>query len=173
VRAPRSRRLRAEIPEVGAHLDFAARQFADPEVAPWHWPAHLGGARTRDQTREIIEREAAQFAQTGFCLWWWRELESGALVGQAGLNRAEVEGEPVVEVGWSIAPDRWGEGLATEAGRASLDWGFDVVGLDRIVSFTLHDNLASRRVMEKLGMERVGEFERKALPHVLYQATAT
>jgi ribosomal-protein-alanine N-acetyltransferase len=75
----------------------------------------------------------------------------------------------VVEVGWSIAPDRWGEGLATEAGRASLAWAFDVAGLDRVVSYTLRDNLASRRVMEKLGLRYLREFERRGFDQVLYE----
>ncbi len=75
----------------------------------------------------------------------------------------------MVEVGWSVAPDRWGEGLAPEAAAASLDWGFEVCGLEEIVSFTMPDNHASRRVMEKLGMRYVRDFDRAGLPHVLYR----
>ena len=93
----------------------------------------------------------------------------GDLIGYTGLNRAEVEDEPVLEVGWSIAPERWGEGLATEAARAAVAWGFDRAELEEIVSFTLVDNARSQRVMERLGMERVREFERRGLPHVLYR----
>jgi [ribosomal protein S5]-alanine N-acetyltransferase len=77
----------------------------------------------------------------------------------------------VVEVGWSIAPERWGEGLATEAGRASLGWGFDIAGLDRVVSYTLRDNLASRRVMDKLGLAYARDFPRRGFDQVLYQLT--
>jgi RimJ/RimL family protein N-acetyltransferase len=75
----------------------------------------------------------------------------------------------VVEVGWSVAPDRWGEGLAPEAAAASLAWGFQVCGLEEIVSFTMPDNHASRRVMETLGMKYVRDFDRAGLPHVLYR----
>jgi RimJ/RimL family protein N-acetyltransferase len=105
----------------------------------------------------------------GYCLWWWRERTSGELVGYAGLDRTDVEGEPAVEVGWSIAPDRWGQGLATEAGRASVDWAFGPAGLDRVVSYTLHDNRASRRVMEKLGLGYVRDFRRRGFDQVLYE----
>jgi RimJ/RimL family protein N-acetyltransferase len=94
------------------------------------------------------------------------------LIGYAGLNRADVEGEPVVEAGWSVTPERCGEGLATEAARASVSWAFDRLGMARIVSFTLSDNHASRRVMEKLGMTYVREFERRGLRHVLYRLSA-
>jgi ribosomal-protein-alanine N-acetyltransferase len=105
-------------------------------------------------------------------MWWWRERATTELVGMTGLNRAEVEGERVVEVGWSISPSRWGQGMAPEAAAAALAWGFEVVGLDEIVSFTLVDNRPSRRVMEKLGMRYCGRFERKGFPHLLYRAAA-
>ncbi len=74
----------------------------------------------------------------------------------------------MVEVGWSITPARWGEGLAPEAARAALDWGFDRCALDEVVSFTMRENLASQRVMQKLGMGFVRDFERSGFPHVLY-----
>ncbi len=78
----------------------------------------------------------------------------------------------MVEVGWSITPSCWGRGLATEAGLASIEWGFSRASLERIVSFSLPHNLPSRRVMEKLGMGYVREFERRGLPHVLYVVEA-
>jgi ribosomal-protein-alanine N-acetyltransferase len=134
-------------------------------IAPWH-----GGGP--ENPERMLLAQAAQAADTGYCLWWWRERSSGELVGYCGLNRDRVEGEPVVEVGWSITPRRWGEGLAPEAARAAVDWGFQRAGLDRIVSFTMVDNLRSQRVMEKLGMARVREFERGGLPHLLYELRA-
>ena len=127
----------------------------------------IPGPRSREQALEIVERQAAQHAEVGYCLWWWRERVAGELVGYVGLDRTDVDGEPVVEVGWSIAPEHWGEGLATEAGRASVDWAFDVAGLDRVVSYTLHDNLASRRVMAKLGLRHVRDFRRRGFDQVL------
>jgi ribosomal-protein-alanine N-acetyltransferase len=117
----------------------------------------------------MLVAQAEQAQQTGFCLWWWRDRESAELVGYAGLNRDEVEDEPVVEVGWSITPARWGEGLATEAAGAAIAWGFARTGLTEIVAFALLDNIRSRRVMEKLGMEYVRNFERAGLPHALYR----
>jgi len=161
--APRSDRLDAERPDPGLHLEFAARQLADPRVAPWH-----GGARGRAEVEAMLGEQARQAEAQGFCLWWWRERATGHLIGYAGLNRDLVEGEPVVEAGWSVTPERWGEGLATEAGAASIAWGIERTGLAEIVSFTLVDNRASRRVMEKLGMTYARAFERRDLPHVLY-----
>jgi RimJ/RimL family protein N-acetyltransferase len=117
----------------------------------------------------MLVAQAAQAAETGYCLWWWRERSSGALVGYTGLNRDRVEDEDVVEVGWSISPKRWGDGLAPEAARASIDWGFTRASLTRIVSFTRPRNHRSLRVMEKLGMTYVRGFERAGLAHVLYR----
>jgi ribosomal-protein-alanine N-acetyltransferase len=117
----------------------------------------------------MLVAQAAQAAETGYCLWWWRERSSGELVGYTGLNRDQVTDEPVVEAGWSITPPRWGEGLAPEAARASIDWGFERASLERIVAFAEPRNSRSLRVMEKLGMTYVREFERAGLPHVLYR----
>ncbi|MFL5871541.1 MAG: GNAT family N-acetyltransferase [Solirubrobacterales bacterium] len=165
----------AEVPDAERHLEFALRQLSDPRVWPWHWPEGgevVPGPRTREQALDIVDRQAAECEEVGYCLWWWRERTTGDLVGYVGLDRTDVEGEPVVEVGWSISPHRWGEGLAAEAGRASVDWGFDVAGLDRIVSYTLHDNLASRRVMEKIGLRYSRDFVRKGFDQVLYELEA-
>ncbi len=120
----------------------------------------------------MLRAQAEQATETGYCLWWWRERASSELVGYAGLNRDRVEDEPIVEVGWSITPARWGEGLAPEAARAAIEWGFERAGLERIVAFTLVDNVRSQRVAEKLGMTYVREFERAGLPHKLYELRA-
>jgi ribosomal-protein-alanine N-acetyltransferase len=160
------------VPDARRHLDFAARHFADPRVAGWHWPGRLGGPRSRDQVRERLRVQASQHARDGYTLWVWRELASGDLVGQIGLQPTEVEGVPAVEVGWSVVPERWGEGIATEAARASLGWGFDRAGLDAIVSFAMVENMASLRVMRKLAMRYERDFLRAGLPHALYRIRA-
>jgi ribosomal-protein-alanine N-acetyltransferase len=93
----------------------------------------------------------------------------------------QVHGATVVEVDWRLAREAWGEGFATEAARAALDFGFEVLGLDEIVSFTVPANARSRAVMERLGMRRdvEGDFDHPRLPqghplqrHVLYRLTA-
>jgi Acetyltransferase (GNAT) domain len=74
-------------------------------------------------------------------------------LGQIGLNELPSWPGPYkVEVGWELDPSVWGRGLATEGGRAALRYGFEVVGLERIISVARADNVASRRVMEKCGL---------------------
>ena len=116
----------------------------------------------------MLVAQAQQARETGYCLWWWCEHAGGELVGYAGLNRDEVEGEPAVEIGWSITPSRWGRGYASEAAAASLAWGFTQAGLEEIVAFALPENSRSIRVMEKLGMSFEREIDRRGLRHVLY-----
>ena len=74
-----------------------------------------------------------------------------------------------VEAGWAIVPKRWGEGLATELARASVSTAFEQLGLGEVVAFTLPDNAASRRVMEKVGLTYERDIEHAGLPHVLYR----
>ena len=76
-------------------------------------------------------------------------------------------GRAEVEIGWTVASDHWGQGIATELGGDALRRA-RTLGLQRIVAFTRRDNVRSRRVMEKLGLELEREFEHARLPHVLF-----
>lgn len=137
-------------------------------MARWHWPGPSGGPRSAAQARELLLASISLQAAGGFTLWLWRERSSGELVARVGLAPAVVEGAAVVEVGWSVPGSRQGRGYATEAARASIRFGFEECGLGEIVSFTMVENAASRRVMEKAGLAYRREFEHAGLPHVLY-----
>ena len=169
---PHSARLVAEVPDPDLHLHFAAEQLGDPEVARWHWPEHLGGPRTREQVREILVQQATQWKEAHLCWWWWRERETGELIGMTGLNRSQVEEEAVIEIGWSLPTANHGRGFASEMAAASVAWGLGVRGLGRIVAFTMPENERSRAVMQRVGMVYVRDFTRKGFPQVLYEITA-
>ena len=105
-----------------------------------------------------------------------------AFAGFAGLLVPAFQAHftPCVEVGWRFAREAWGYGYATEAGRVSVDFAFDHLGLDEILSMAVIDNWRSRRVMERLGMTRRPEddfghpklpFNHTLRPHVLYRVT--
>ena len=85
-----------------------------------------------------------------------RRRLTGAFAGFVGLWPATFPAHftPAVEVGWRFAVAHWGQGYAPEGAAAALDYGFDVAGLDDVVSMTTVGNTKSRRVMEKLGMHR-------------------
>ena len=90
----------------------------------------------------------------GYGQWLLAERATGELVGRAGLYFPE--GWPGLEVGWTLARSRWGQGLATEAGQAAVDWAFAELDTDRVISLIAPDNHRSRRVAERLGASRDG-----------------
>jgi RimJ/RimL family protein N-acetyltransferase len=139
-----------------------------PEVARWL------GQSTLDDTRRVVERFEESFESRGFGRFAVEDRESGALVGWSGLMHAAAwEATPEKdEIGWLVAPDRWGEGLASEAARAALDDAFERVGLLRVIAFALPENEASIRVMERCGMSRGGLGAWHGRPHVWYRADA-
>jgi RimJ/RimL family protein N-acetyltransferase len=132
-------------------IDELARFYTDPAVIEFLWEM------SREDTEEQVAYLAAHWEREGFGQWAVEQRESGKFIGRIGLLRhVDWPGEPV-EVGWTLDRTVWGEGLATEGGEASLRYGFDVLGLERILSITDRNNVASRRVMEKLGLTYRGE----------------
>ena len=110
------------------------------------------GPLTHQESVSAFERYERHWQEHGFGLLGVADKASGELIGRSGVqyHRAWPH-EP--EVGWGFDPRWWGRGLATEAGRASVDWAFRDLGSSRLVSITTEENLASRRVMAKLGFE--------------------
>lgn len=117
----------------------------------------------------MFERDVAHWERHGFGQWWWRHGEDGELVARGGLQWTMVSGEAAIEVGWAVLPQRWNGGVATELAEASIAVGFETLGLDSIVAYTLVDNAASRRVMEKAGLVYERPVRHLDLPHVLYR----
>jgi RimJ/RimL family protein N-acetyltransferase len=133
-------------------LDDLARLHADERF--WWYPLRRG--QTRAETEEFLARRVAGWDGKGFDLWAVVLRDEQRLVGWAGLSEPTFLPEimPAVEVGWRLDPGVWGRGLATEAGVAGLRFGFEQLGLDRIVSVFEPDNVRSGRVMERLGMTK-------------------
>ena len=88
-------------------------------------------------------------------------------MGWSLLQHCIVAGAGEIEIGWTVARERWGEGIATRLGQHALA-GAVALGLERTVAYTRIDNAASRRVMEKLGLGYEQEFDYRGMPHVLY-----
>ena len=147
-------------------LDPYARMCSDPEVMRY-LPAPLD----RRQSEEQIAGFVRHWEERGFGLWTVEHRATGAFVGFVGLLRVENWPEGgATEVGWRLERSFWGRGLATEGARASLRYGFEVLDLERIISITLPENAASRRVMEKAGMTLRGETRWKGREVVWYAA---
>ena len=81
--------------------------------------------------------------------------EDGRLIGNCGIRRSTADSHEA-EIGYELAPDEWGHGYATEAVRELLRFGFQQLGLHRIAAWTVADNVASARVLEKAGLTLEG-----------------
>jgi ribosomal-protein-alanine N-acetyltransferase len=152
-----------------------ATMNADPVVMEY-FPTVLN----RAESDALVDRFDAELAECGFCPWAVELGDAGTFIGFIGLHAVPdyLSFSPAVEVGWRLARPFWGRGFATEGANGALQFAFDVLDLDEIVSFTSVVNLRSRRVMERLGMSRRPEedFEHPRIaeghllrPHVLYR----
>ena len=148
---------------------------ADPRVMEY-----FAAPLSPDESDAMILRNQAHMAQHGFGFFAVELRDTGELIGLTGLSRVPFEAHftPCVEIGWRLAAAHWNRGLATEAARQCLRYGFEELALQEIVAFTVPANQRSRRVMEKLGMTRNADddFEHPRLPeghplrkHVLYR----
>lgn len=132
-------------------LDALAAINADPEVMRYILD---GSVRDRQQSAESLRKMMQDWVERGFGLFAVEVRQTGALIGWAGLAVPGFLPEvlPAVEIGWRLDRRAWGHGYATEAAAAALRFGFEDVGLDRIISIRHVDNVRSARVMEKLGL---------------------
>jgi RimJ/RimL family protein N-acetyltransferase len=138
--------------------------YADPAVVQFLRPLDLEG------TRQQIARFTDHWVARHFGLWAVEERTSGRLIGRIGLSYHEdwTASAHDAEVGWALARDVWGRGLATEGGAAALRYGFKVHKMRRIISIAHRDNVASQRVMQKLGMHFEGNTEWRGQPVTSY-----
>lgn len=156
------------------HREPFARMNADPRVMEF-FPKLM----TREESDAMVERIQGVFEERGFGLWVLELKETGEFLGFTGLGvpRFEAWFTPCVEMGWRLVPEAWGKGYASEAARRAMAFGFEEAGVEKIFSFTATVNVRSERVMQRLGMERLGTFEHPLVAegsvlreHVLYVA---
>lgn len=106
-----------------------------------------------DVIRSITQRSVALWKEYGYGPWAAIEKQSGDWIGRIGLNQlADWPGPDKWEVGFELAPEHWGRGLATEGAREAIRFGWASTPLTRIISATAAGHRASRRVMEKCGL---------------------
>jgi len=148
---------------------------SDPRVMEF-----MPGCLTRAESDAFVQRINEHFHKHGFGLYAAELRENQAFLGYVGLAVPTFEANftPCVEIGWRLSAPHWGRGLATEAARAVVNYAFGELGLDEIVSFTVPENIQSRRVMKKIGMahDTSEDFDHPNLPeghplrrHVLYR----
>ena len=144
------------------------RVFGDEETMRF---IPRGASPSVERTRGAVERFMRHEREHGFGLWAVELRATGEFIGDCGLVFVEGTG-PEVELAYHLAKEWWGRGLATEAARACLDYGFRELGLREIIAICFPEHVASRRVMEKAGMRYVGSARYYELDLVKYVANA-
>ena len=160
-------------PWIDDDFEPLAAMCADPRVMEF-FPSIF----SREETEALWRRIDEHHKQYGFGPWAM-EVE-GKFAGSLGLNWVPFETHftPCVEIGYRLRTEFWGRGLATEAGQAALQYGFECLDLREIVAFTTLANKRSRRVMEKIGLVFSEEFDHPLIAqghplrrHVLYRTS--
>jgi RimJ/RimL family protein N-acetyltransferase len=147
----------------------------DPKVMEF-FPKRLD----RVESNALAVRIRENFARRGFGQWAVEIPGIADFIGFVGLSVPGFSAHftPCVEIGWRLTHAYWGHGYATEAARATLEFGFERIGLDEIVSFTTAANRRSQAVMERIGMTHnpADDFDHPVIPdghplrrHVLYR----
>jgi len=159
-------------------LDAFAAMNADAEVMA-HYPARL----SREESAALLTRLADHIRTQGWGLWAVEVPGLASCIGYCGLKPVPFDSffTPAVEVAWRLARPYWGQGYACEAATAALDFGFRALHLAEVVAYTIPQNVRSERLMQRVGMQRVGTelFDHPLLPvghpmrpHVLYRKRA-
>jgi [ribosomal protein S5]-alanine N-acetyltransferase len=127
----------------------------------------IGGIKTGEQVQELLEARVLQYydRHPGLGIWITVDRASGDALGFHLLNH--IQGESIVQVGFVLLKSAWGRGVATEMGSALLRYGFEELNLPRICGMANLPNLASQRVLSKIGLRRDGE---RQFPHPVYSA---
>lgn len=130
------------------------------------------------ETLDFYSRIKREFETCGYGLYAVERREDGSFMGYVGLHGItfDIDIAPAVEIGWRLLPDFWNRGYATEAALACLDYAKEQLKLKELYSFTSLPNKRSERVMQKIGMKWVKEFNHPLVAlghplcrHVLYK----
>ena len=121
---------------------------------------------TDERIQSFVKRQAELLSERGFCRWKLLLKPAQEMIGFCGVGFWGDSLDP--EIGWWLARRYWGRGLATEAARQALRDALERVGLDRIISIARPANVASTRIMEKLGFQLECEFEKDGVRLVRY-----
>lgn len=133
-------------------IEALAKILAKPEVMQYS----LDGVLSHKQTAVKIQSFLDSYQKNGYGKWAVIHRQSGRLIGYCGIVE-EIEGKLENELGYRIDSDFWGQGLATEAAKACLDYGFQKFNFDYILGIVEPENKASIRVLDKVGMKFVKE----------------
>ena len=163
------------------------RRWIDTDIPPFiqmnkdadvmeYFPKKL----TDTETLDMLERINTCFEKNGFGLFAVENKATKTFIGFTGFSIPAFDSffTPCTEIGWRYKKEAWGQGFAAEAATACLKYGFDSLGLHKIVSFTASINTRSEKLMKRIGMKYTASFDHPKIMkddrlcrHVLYEAT--
>ena len=123
--------------------------WADPEVT--RFLPSQGLPISRENTTKSLQSFVEHWQQKQYGVWAITENASSQMIGYCGLRYLNKLGQ--VEVLYGLAKAYWGKGIATKAAKAAVDFGFEVINLDRVIAMALPDNIASIKVIENTGLK--------------------
>lgn len=128
---------------------------SDPEVMRY-FPSILD----KQESYNLLIRLKDQYWNNGYTYYAVEELEAQQFIGFIGLAWQDFESlwTPFTDIGWRLKKEYWGKGLATEGAQRCLEYGFQELRLEKIYAVASKINIPSIRVMEKIGMSKIGEF---------------
>ncbi len=137
-----------------------AKINADIEVME-HFPYTL----SLEDTKGFIQRLQQHFEKRGYNYFAVEVMTTGELIGFIGLAYQEYETEftPAVDIGWRLKKSAWGHGYATEGAKRCLDFAFNNLHLEKVISICTIHNKQSENIMQKIGMTRMGIFNHPKL----------
>jgi ribosomal-protein-alanine N-acetyltransferase len=147
-------------------LDVYATIVADPEIGKW-FPK--GDGYSREEAEKSFNSIRNHWIKHGFGIWAILYKRNQILIGRCGLNLIDETSE--VEIDFFLAKKFWGKGYATEAAKAVLEYGFRILNLDRIIALAKIENVASRKVIEKIGMGYIKDAQYWGITCAYYDVT--
>jgi ribosomal-protein-alanine N-acetyltransferase len=148
--------------------DAVFEMESDPEVMQY---MHSGVTRTLEEAQETITNIQRRYSEDGVGRWAVIERSSGDFIGISGLrivNELRNGHENYHSLGYRFNKRYWGKGYATEAGLASIRYGFETMGLSDIYAVAMVENVASRTVLEKCGLQFINKFDYHGRPETWY-----
>ena len=120
---------------------------------------------TKQQTIDFIERMKAEYVNTGFCYFAVDILEDNTFIGFIGICQQTFESDftPCIDIGWRLSRSAWNKGFATEGAKRCLEYAKSELKLEEIFAIAPKVNTKSERVMMKIGMSKLYEFEHPLL----------
>lgn len=149
-----------------ADLESLQRIFKDPEVMKY-LGAEPGTTLSTNETKDILEKMIDFWSRHGFGRWGVVEKNDEMLIGLCGFRLLD----SIPELFYLFAKENWGKGLATEAAKAVVRYGFEELGFERIMAATRHGNIGSIRVLTKIGMRFDKEISHSGVSALCYECT--